>query len=186
MHERLDLGENVPRPDTNPLVTMDETFDDETQEEVAEVDLERLTPSARDALDAAAIEAEKMGDEFVGTDHVLLALSRTEHCAARNLLETYELTTERLIEMMRFVRGVQPNGAGEFERTYSPRLLRVLTIARKDANKAMQAEIGTIHLLSGLLREGDGLAVFLLESVGLSNKRADFVLEFAAREGWKD
>lgn len=186
MPEQFDIGEEAPERDSHPLVAMDDPFDEDVQDEVADVKLERLSASARNALAAAAAQAQEMGDEFIGTDHVLLGLSLTDRCAARHLLDAYDLTAERLTESMRFIRGGHRNGSGGAEQTYSPRLLRVLIAANKVANKAMQPEIGTIHILSGLLREGEGLAVFLLESAGLSNKRADFVLEFAAREGWED
>jgi ATP-dependent Clp protease ATP-binding subunit ClpC len=168
-----------------PLVTMDELIEDEMPEDVPGVDLERLSARAREAMSAAAVEAQRLGDQFVGTDHVLLGLSQIEQCAARNVLESVDLTTERLEHSIRFIRG-ESNGASDLEMGYSPRLLRVLTAASKDAAKALQPEIGTIHILSGLLREGGGLAVFLLESAGLSTKRADQVLDIAIREGWTD
>ncbi|MCC6791233.1 MAG: hypothetical protein IT336_06095 [Thermomicrobiales bacterium] len=167
-------------------MTMDDVFEEEEQTDVADVDLERLSARARAALAAAASEAQRMGDPFIGTDHVLLGLSLTEHCAARYVLETVELTTERLDHSMRFIRGDRLNDEGDVEQTYSPRLLRVLTAAAKDATKALQPEIGTIHILSGMLREGGGLAFFLLESAGFSTKRADIVLDIAVREGWSD
>lgn len=170
----------------NPLVTMDDAFDEEVQEEVVAIDLERLSERARDALSAAAVQAQRLGDQFIGTDHVLLGLSLTDRCAARNVLETVDLTTERLAQSMRFIRGGESNGSTELEMGYSPRLVRVLTAAGKDAAKALQPEIGTIHILCGLLREGGGLAVFLLESAGFHPKRADRVLDIALREGWTD
>lgn len=172
--------------DSNQREPVDETFEEEVTIDEVAVDVEQLSLRARSALELAAVEAEKMGDPFVGTDHVLIALSLTEQCAARNVLDSVDLTTARICDSMRFIRGSQPNGTPSSDQLYSPRLQRVFAVAAKVAAKAAQPEIGTIHILSGLLREGGGLAVFLLESAGFSAKRADQVLDIAAREGWSD
>jgi ATP-dependent Clp protease ATP-binding subunit ClpC len=168
---------------------MDEQFDDEIQDEpvAVELDLARLTSCARLALDRATEEARRFGDPYVGTDHVLLALASLETAAAKQVLDALEMTTERLNGLIRFIRGGEQTMAnGECEYAFSPRLQRVLAAAAKDSAKRSHAEIGTLHLLSGLLREKEGLAVFLLESPGVGLERAGGAIAHAHREGLKD
>jgi ATP-dependent Clp protease ATP-binding subunit ClpC len=168
---------------------MDEQIDDELHDEPepAAVDLARMTPCARLALERAADEARRLGDPFVGTDHVLLAITALENAAARRVLDSLDLHTERIASHMRFIRGFErpeANGAAEFG--YSPRLQRVLVLAAKDMVKRSHTEIGTLHLLSGILREKEGLAVFLLESPGVGLERAGGAIARAHRDGLQD
>lgn len=168
---------------------MDEQFDEEIQDEPVAVDLDlaRLTSCARLALDRATEEARRLGDPFVGTDHVLLALTSIESAAAKQVLDSLDMSTARLNELMRFIRGGErPASNGDCEYAYSPRLQRVLTAAAKESAKRSHGEIGTLHLLSGLLREKEGLAVFLLESPGVGLERAGGAIARAHREGLKD
>jgi ATP-dependent Clp protease ATP-binding subunit ClpC len=167
--------------------SMEEPLEEEQQEELGEIDLELLSPCARDVLDIAETEARKFGDAFVGTDHVLIGLSRVQRGAAHRVLQALELPHDQLLETMRFIRGdirepIELNG----ELAYSPRLMRVLAAAGKDAANRNCANVGTINLLSGLLRERQGLAVFLLHSPGVGLERAGNAIAQAHREGWTD
>lgn len=168
---------------------MDDQFEEEPQEEQpVAVDLSRLSSCAREALARAAEEARRFGDPYVGTDHVLLALTAIEAAAARRVFAELEVDGERLTARMTFIRGRSPSADanGEIEMGYSPRLQRVLAAAAKDAGKRGHAEIGTLHLLAGLLREKEGLAVFLLESPGVGLERAGGAIARAHREGLTD
>ncbi len=166
---------------------MDELLDEELQEELVEVDLDRLTPCARAAFDAAAAHARELGDAFIGTDHVLLGLALIEAGAASRVLTALKASAERLTSTMHFIRGGgQTSLEGEVEQAYSPRLVRVLELAAKDAAKRNHSEIGTLHVLAGLLRERTGLAAFLLESPGVGHGRAGSAITLAHREGWHD
>jgi ATP-dependent Clp protease ATP-binding subunit ClpC len=166
---------------------MDEQLDDELQDEPVTVDLARLTNCARMALDRAADEARRLGDPYVGTDHVLLAIASIENAAAKRVMESLEMDSERLMRVIRFIRGTgQDSLNGDSEYAYSPRLQRVLEAAAKDSAKRSHTEIGTLHLLSGLLREKEGLAVFVLESPGVGLERAGGAIARAHRDGLKD
>lgn len=168
---------------------MDEAFEEELQDEPVAVDLDlaRLTSCARLALDRATDEARRLGDPFVGTDHVLLALASLDTAAAKQVLDALEMTTERLLGLIRFIRGGEaPAANGGSDYAFSPRLQRVLAAAAKDSVKRSHTEIGTLHLLSGMLREKEGLAVFLLESPGVGLERAGGAIARAHRDGLKD
>ena len=166
---------------------MDEQFDDAPQLDPTEFDLERFTLCARDALSSAEIAARKLGDSYIGTEHMLVGLAMTESGAAYRVLEPLQLTPSRLAEMMHFIRGTETvHVSNGVDSGLSPRLIRVLAKATKVANDRGDTEIGTIHILLGLLRERQGLSVFLLDSAGLGPKRLDHVVEIAQRAGWTD
>jgi ATP-dependent Clp protease ATP-binding subunit ClpC len=169
------------------LRIMDELLDETPQFDPTDYDLERFTLCARDALSSAEIAARKLGDPFIGTDHLLVGLAMTESGAAYRVLEPVQLTPARLAESMRFIRGIDPGHTGNgVDGGFSPRLVRVLARATKVATDRGDAEIGTIHILLGLLREREGLSVFLLDSAGLGPKRFDYVIATAQRTGWTD
>lgn len=166
---------------------MEELFEEEPQDEPIEVDLDRLTPCAREAFEIAEAFAREFGDAFVGTDHVLVGLARIDAGAACRVLNELEITAEKLSVTLRFIRGAAKEPyQGDLEQSFSPRLVRVLELAAKDAAKRNHAEIGTLHLLSGLLRERTGLAAFLLEAPGVGHGRAGSAITLAHREGWHD
>lgn len=166
---------------------MEANFEEAPEQEVATVDLERLSACAREALAAAHELASELGDGFVGTDHLLLGLASTPNGAACQVLHDLQLTSERLIQSIRFIRGSLGAGAmNDAERPFSPRLTRVLALAAKEAAERGDGEVGTIHLLMGLLRTREGLPVFLLEAAGLGPKRIDLIVNRVHRSGLSD
>lgn len=166
---------------------MEEPLDEELQDEPITFDLELLTAGARAALDIARSQAHAMGDPFIGTDHVLLGLACSNAGAAYRVLSTLQLSPDLLRDKMTFIRGGEPkpieNGS---DPGFSPRLLRVMAFAAKEAAKRNQSEIGTLHVLSGLLREREGIAILLLESPGAGLGRTGSAIAAAHREGWSD
>lgn len=167
---------------------MDEPFDEELQgEQPVAVQPARLSTCARQALERAADEARRFGDPYVGTDHVLLALCGFEAAAAARVFAELEVDGELLAARMAFIRGrAVTSDNGEIAMGQSPRLQRVLATAAKDAAKRGHTEIGTLHLLAGLLREKEGLAVFLLEFPGVGLERAGGAIARAHRDGLRD
>jgi ATP-dependent Clp protease ATP-binding subunit ClpA len=182
------IRDNSPRNYRPTRGTMDEQFEDAPpQIEPTEYDLERFTDCARDALSSAEYAAQRLGDPFVGTDHLLVGLAMSETGAAFKVMEPFNVTPRQLEQSMKFIRGdesatpVNGNEGG-----YSPRLVRVLARATKEATYRGDARIGTIHMLLGLLRERQGLSVFLLEAAGLGPKRIDQIINRAQSVGWTD
>ena len=150
-------------------------------------DLERLTPCAQDALSSAEYAARRLGDAFVGTDHLLVGLAMSETGAAFKVMEPFNITPRQLEQAMKFIRGERSEAAlNGNQGGFSPRLIRVLSRATKEATYRGDSEVGTIHLLLAMLRERQGLSVFLLESVGLGPKRIDLIIDRAQSAGWKD
>jgi ATP-dependent Clp protease ATP-binding subunit ClpC len=166
---------------------MDESHDDELIEEPVSFELDQLSACVRTSLDLAKSRAQAMGDTFVGTDHVLLGLALNSTGAAFRVLESLALTADQLQAKIVFIRGGarSPLANGE-DPTYSPRLQRVLASAAKDAAKRNHTEIGTLHVLSGIMREREGIATLLLESPGVGLGRTGSAIALAHREGWRD
>jgi ATP-dependent Clp protease ATP-binding subunit ClpC len=166
---------------------MDDQPEEAPEQEFVAFDLERLSSCAREALAAAKIEARKLGDRFVCTEHVLLGLSQTESGAAYQVLQAIRLTSDRVADTMRFIRGRQSEQSdNDADQGFSPRLHRVLALASKEAADRGDREVGTIHVLLGLLRVREGLPAFLLESAGLGPKRVDFMIDRAYGSRWED
>ena len=166
---------------------MDELLEEELQDEPVAVDLDRLTRCALATIQAARKHAEGLGDPFVGTDHLLIGLAAIECGAAYRILLSLNVDKDRVLTAMRFIRGDDGrNGDSASELTFSPRFVRVLESAAKDAAKRNHTELGTLHLLSGLLREREGLAVFLLDSPGIGLARAGTSIAAAHHASWND
>jgi ATP-dependent Clp protease ATP-binding subunit ClpC len=160
--------------------------DEPPDEEAVVRALRRLAPAATCALDLAQREAAAFGREYVGTEHLLIALAAGEGVAAR-VLAAIGLDADTLRHRVAFVGGqgnAQP--AAPTELPLSPRLGRVLLAAEHDAAKRGQAAIGTVHLLIGLIKERAGVAVFLLHLPGVGLERIGSEIMHAIREGAKD
>jgi ATP-dependent Clp protease ATP-binding subunit ClpC len=166
---------------------MEDQLEEAPEQELVAFDLERLSSCARDALAAARTEARNLGDRFIGTEHLLLGLSQTKDGAAYQVLQSIRLTSDRLADSMRFIRGgrlEQPNN--EADQGFSPRLQRVFALASKEAVDRGDREVGTVHILLGLLRVREGLSAFVLESAGLGPKRVDYMIDRAHGSSWDD
>ena len=150
--------------------------------------LDRLTECARSGLVAAARVAGEHGDASIETGHMLIGLAAGDGAAGR-LLRDSGGHADRYRADLRFIVGV---GVGETAPTAvtgavrSPRLERVLVHAEKDATKRGSHQIGTLHLLAGLMKEREGLAAALLDAPGGGLERIDGALVIAFRAGWTE
>ena len=90
--------------------------------------------------------------------------------------------SSRVRSAVEFILGPsQPNGTNAYEPT--PRLLSVIELAGDEAQRLRQREIGSEHLLLGLLREGAGVAVFILDTLGVNLEKARMRLLGASEPG---
>lgn len=131
----------------------------------------KLTERARKALTLAEEEARRFRHNYIGTEHQLLGLVREgEGVGARVLKELgVELGTVR--SSVEFIVG---RGDKEVSGSVSltPRAKRVMELAEDESRRLNHNYIGTEHLLLGLVREGEGIAAGVLESLGVSMQRA--------------
>ena len=127
---------------------------------------EKFSERARRVLSLAQEEAQRFNHNYIGTEHILLGLVReTEGVAARVLLNlNVELVKVRSAVEFIIGRGERPT-PGEIGLT--PRAKKVIELAVDEARKLNHHYIGTEHLLIGLMREGEGVAAGVLESLGV-------------------
>jgi len=127
---------------------------------------ERFTDRARRVLVLAQEEARLLNHSFIGTEHILLGLiHENEGVAAQALLRcdiTVE-TTRRAVEETVGGTGEHPSGSPPF----TPRVKKVLELALREALQLGHSYIGTEHLLLGLIRQGDGVAVTIIQNLGV-------------------
>jgi ATP-dependent Clp protease ATP-binding subunit ClpC len=148
--------------------------------------LDRLSPCAVHAFDLAREEARLLGHPYVGTEHLLIGLAREELGAASRVLASLDLTPDFLRERIVFIGGRGEGTADGAEPAASPRLERVLETATKEAERRQQSQVETLHVLLGLVREREGIAVMVLEVPGVGLERIGGAMMRALREGAAD
>ena len=126
---------------------------------------ERFTNQSRRVVVLAQEEARGLHHNYIGTEHILLGLLRDSDGAAATALEAADVTLEgarREVETI-IGRGQQePSGHIPF----TPRAKKVLELSLREAVQRGDNSIGTGHILLGLIREGDGVAVQVMINVG--------------------
>ena len=135
------------------------------------MDESKFTPTAEEALQLAQEAAGELGHGYMGTEHLLLGLMREDEGIAHTVLAEAGLTDDLLTEMIRKSAGAGASGSGGTAQELSPRAKHVLQIAMEDAARGGYAYIGTEHLLAGILREGNNMAVRLLRSAGVDARQ---------------
>ncbi len=129
--------------------------------------LERFTQRARRVLSLAQEEAERMHHGYIGTEHLLLGLMREEGGVAGRVLREMGLESKRVQEMIERLTGANKT-AGLPKIDLSPGTKRVLELAVDEARRMGHHYIGTEHLLLGLVRQNEGVAVDVLKKLGIS------------------
>ena len=130
----------------------------------------KFTPTAEEALRLAQEAAGELGHGYVGTEHLLLGLMREDEGMAHTVLTEAGLTDDLLTEMVRKSIGAGLPG-GNPAQGLTPRAKHVVEIAMEDSIRGGYAYIGTEHLLAGILREGNNMAVRILRSAGVDARQ---------------
>ena len=130
----------------------------------------KFTPTAEEALRLAQEAAGELGHGYVGTEHLLLGLMREDEGLAHTVLTEAGLTDDLLTEMVRKSVGSGLPGSNPAQ-GLTPRAKRVVEIAMEDSIRGGYAYIGTEHLLAGILREGNNMAVRILRSAGVDARQ---------------
>ncbi|MBK8023246.1 MAG: ATP-dependent Clp protease ATP-binding subunit [Chloroflexi bacterium] len=126
--------------------------------------MERFTQRARRVLSLAQEEAEKLQHNYIGTEHLLLGLIREEGGVAGRVLRELGLDLRRVEDMVeRLTRATPRTGSSQPE--LSPGTKRVLELAVDEARRMGHHYIGTEHLLLGLVRLTDGVAIDILRKL---------------------
>ena len=129
---------------------------------------QQFTDGARKVMMLAHEEARKLGQLYVGTEHILLGLIREEDGLAAKALAKLEVSYDELVEQVKHVaeKPDEPTPAGHIP--FTPRAKRVLEDALLEKMAMGQSYIATEHLLLGILREGNGVALEALSRMGVS------------------
>ncbi len=132
--------------------------------------LERFTQRARRVLTLAQEEAERLSHNYIGTEHLLLGLIREENGIAGRVLRDLGAKPERVAEMVERMTGAGRRASpGKLDLT--PRTKQVIEYAVDEARRLGHSYIGTEHLLLGLIRQGDGVAIDVMRQLGLTPDR---------------
>ena len=129
---------------------------------------ERFTQRARRVLSLAQEEAERLNHSYIGSEHVLIGLLREEGGVAGRVLRELGLDAARVQAMVERLSGGPGTRTPFTKIELSPSTKRVLELAVEEARRMGQHYISTEHLLLGLTRQNDGLAVDVLRKFGIS------------------
>jgi ATP-dependent Clp protease ATP-binding subunit ClpC len=122
---------------------------------------ERFTERARQAVVLAQDEARALNHNYIGTEHLLLGLLREEEGLAARVLESLEITVEEVrAEVARIIGEGDEVATGQIP--FTPRAKKVLELALREALSIGHNYIGTEHILLGIAREGEGVAMRIL------------------------
>src|SRR6516165_2158890 len=128
---------------------------------------DKFTERARKVLSLAQEEAQRFQHNYIGTEHLLLGLVREGEGVAAKVLANLGIELDKVRRAVEFIIGRGDRIVlGEIGLT--PRAKKVIELAADEAHRLNHHYIGTEHLLLGLLREGEGIAVGVLESLGVS------------------
>jgi ATP-dependent Clp protease ATP-binding subunit ClpA len=132
---------------------------------------ERFTAYARRAVVTAQEEARELNHNYIGTEHILLALLRRpdglpnqEDGIAPAILEEFGMSREGVREEVIAKVGIGKGKAQTGHIPFTPRAKKVLELALREALQLRHNYIGTEHLLLGLIREDEGVAVQIMRS----------------------
>lgn len=128
--------------------------------------MERFTQRARRVLSLAHQEAERMRQNYIGTEHLLLGLIREEGGVAGRVLRELGLEGDRVQEIVERLTGSGSYRGGKLD--LSPGTQQVLEFAVDEARRLNHHYIGTEHLLLGLVRYGEGVAMDVLRKLGVT------------------
>ena len=134
--------------------------------------MQRFTDDAQRVLSFAQEAALELGHGYVGTEHVLIGLTKVKNGVAAKALEELGIVTEDIFEAVE-----EQVGRGNKKATsiyMTPRVKNVLELAVQVANRMNHNYVGTEHILLGLLSDGGGVAVGILRAM---NIRTDDIVE---------
>ena len=131
---------------------------------------QRFTERTRRVIFFAQEEAARLGENYVGTEHLLLGLVRENDSVAARILEKLGVNLGRVRQEIerQVARG---DGRLGQEMQLTPRAKRVIDLAYEEARQLNNNYIGTEHLLLGLVRESDGIAGRVLARLGVDLDR---------------
>jgi ATP-dependent Clp protease ATP-binding subunit ClpC len=129
---------------------------------------DRFNDRAKRVLALAQDEAIRFNHNYIGTEHLLLGLVREGEGVAARVLDSLGVELSKVRTAVEFIIGRGDSTTAPSDITLSPRTKKVIELAIDEARKLGHSHVGTEHLLLGLVREGEGIASGVLESLGVS------------------
>jgi ATP-dependent Clp protease ATP-binding subunit ClpA len=130
-------------------------------------DFSKFTERARKVLSLSQAEAQRFQHNYIGTEHLLLGLVREGEGVAAKVLAELGVELDRVRGAVEFIIGrgdrIVPGQIG-----LTPRAKKVMELAIDEARRLNHHYVGTEHILLGLVREGEGIAAGVLESLGVN------------------
>ena len=128
----------------------------------------QFTDKAREALNHASKFASRLKQGYVGTEHILAGLLKEDSGVAYKVLTDNHVELSQVLDMIQELIAFE-NGVGLKEREgYSPRARKVLEESHRQAERFGQKETGTEHILLAIIKEGENVAVRLLNTIGVN------------------
>ena len=126
----------------------------------------QFTDKAQNALAQASRCARSLKQGYIGTEHILVGLLKEDTGVAAKVLADNGVETGQVMDMIRDLIAFENGVAVKDREGYSPRAARILEEAHRQAARFGQKQTGTEHLLLALIKEGENVAVRLLNTLG--------------------
>ncbi|HYV22797.1 MAG TPA: Clp protease N-terminal domain-containing protein, partial [Candidatus Bathyarchaeia archaeon] len=145
---------------------------------------DRFNESAKRVLSLAQDEAIRQNHNYIGTEHLLAAIVREGDTIAARALQSFGIDLTKVRTALEFIIGRGDQTMSPSEITLSPRTKKVIELAIDESRRMGWSYVGAEHILLGVVREGEGIASGIIESLGatLPMVRAR-VLELLAAAG---
>ncbi|MDQ7823744.1 MAG: ATP-dependent Clp protease ATP-binding subunit [Candidatus Eremiobacteraeota bacterium] len=127
---------------------------------------EPFTERARRSIVLAQEEAQRLGNNYIGTEHLLLGIISEGESVAAKVLENLGISLQKVRQEVESLVGKGGKTSSQ-EMVFTPRAKRVIELAFEEARSLTHNYIGTEHLLLGLIREGEGVAARVLTNLGV-------------------
>ena len=143
---------------------------------------ERFSEGARRVLTRAQGEAQRLGHSYIDTEHILLGIAGEESGVVTKVLSNLGISMGKIQAAVEFVIGKGERRATSGEVDLARRAKRAIEFAVDEARRLNSSYIGVEHLLLGLLRESEGVAFSVLESLGVTLERTRDEVNRVARQ----
>jgi hypothetical protein len=151
-----------------------------------EIGFANLTPGARQTLELAREEAPRMHHNFVGTEHVLLGLTRLDTGIVANVMKRLGVNRELVVREVEELVLDFPAQEAVANIPYTPRVKKALLLAAKEAQARKHDHIGSEDIFLGLVLEGSGIAARALKKLGVQIERTrEAILKESAEHGYQ-
>lgn len=130
----------------------------------------KFTNSAEKAIEIANDTAIELGHNYIGTEHILYGLAKVGNGVASKVLENQNVTANAVYDDILELIGKEDNGINETA-GFTPRTKRIIENAFREARKLGSDYIGTEHILIGIMREGDSIAVRIMLDLGVDPQK---------------